>query len=499
MQADAIIQRSTPARKVIPIVPYSVKGRYRNIKSIILNIAFAVYFLLPWLPWHNKVGQALLFDIGNARFHVFNLVLYPQDLMVLMGVMVIAASLLFISAAMFGRIFCGFFCFQTLWTDAFRFIEKWIQGEAQARKRLQQAPWDARKLALIGSTHLLWLLLALATALTFILYFAEAGTLLRQVIAGQAPVAAYITITVLTATTYVAAGFAREDICFVACPYGKFQGVMQDPSTVSVIYDQQRGEQQLGRKAPTAQLKTPQSRSEQGYGDCIDCGYCVNVCPTGVDIRKGFQIGCISCGLCIDACDNIMDSLKLPRGLIRFDKDENLQPALAGQATPALAGQNTPALAGQDKKAKQDNQQAQKNRQWMRWKRAAYAALLLGSIGFTWHAIENLSPYTAMVQQQRQPLVTQLADGSLRNRYQLRISNKSAVTETYHIAVRGVPQESFKGWKEITIPAGKSYSSDFSITLPSSAAATTKEFILSLQPKTKPQPAELIKVSYFSH
>lgn len=478
MQADAIIQRSTPGRKVIPIVPYSVKGRYRNIKSIILNIAFAVYFLLPWLPWHNKVGQALLFDIGNARFHVFNLVLYPQDLMVLMGVMVIAASLLFISAAMFGRVFCGFFCFQTLWTDAFRFIEKWIQGEAQARKRLQQAPWDARKLALIGSTHLLWLLLALATALTFTLYFAEAGTLLRQVIAGQAPVAAYITITVLTATTYIAAGFAREDICFVACPYGKFQGVMQDPGTVSVIYDQQRGEQQLGRKAPTAQLKTPQSRSEQGYGDCIDCGYCVNVCPTGVDIRKGFQIGCISCGLCIDACDNIMDSLKLPQGLIRFDKDENMQPGMA-------------ALA-------QEQEQHKRNKRSMHLKRAAYTALLLGSIGFTWHAVENLSPYTAMVQQQRQPLVTQLADGSLRNRYQLRISNKSDATETYRISVSGVPQTSFKGWKEITIPAGKSYGSDFSITLPAPTAARTKQFEVRVTPEKQVEVSHVLNVSYFS-
>lgn len=488
MHADAILQRSTPTRKVIPIVPYSVKGRYRNIKSIILNVAFAVYFVMPWLPWHNKVGQALLFDIGNARFYVFNLVLYPQDLMVLMGMLLIAASLLFISAALFGRIFCGFFCFQTLWTDAFRFIEKWIQGEAQARKRLQQAPWDARKLALIGSTHLLWLLLALATALTFTLYFAEAGSLLRQVIAGQAPIAAYITITVLTATTYIAAGFAREDICFVACPYGKFQGVMQDPGTITVTYDQQRGEKQLGRKAPTAQLKTPQSRSEQGYGDCIDCGYCVNVCPTGVDIRKGFQIGCISCGLCIDACNNIMDSLKLPQGLIRFDKDENMQAAALETTLKTLPEQ---AQA-------QELTQHKRNKQSMRLKRAAYAALLLGSIGFTWHAIENLSPYTAMVQQQRQPLVTQLADGSLRNRYQLRISNKSDATETYRIAVSGVPESSFKGWKEITIPAGKSYGSDFSITLPPSQAQHTRQFAVRITPATQAQASLSLKVTYLS-
>lgn len=468
MQAEATLTRATPARKVIPIVPYSVKGRYRNIKSIILNVAFGVYFLLPWLPWSNQVGQALLFDIGSARFYLFNLVLYPQDLMVLVGIMVIAASLLFVSAAMFGRIFCGFFCFQTLWTDAFRFIEKWIQGEAQARKRLQQAPWSMKKITLIGSTHSVWLGLSFATAITFTLYFAEAGTLLRQVFAGEAAIAAYVTISVLTATTYVAAGFAREDICFVACPYGKFQGVMQDPSTVTVMYDQARGEGQQGRQAPTAKLKTVETRRELGFGDCIDCNYCVNVCPTGVDIRKGFQIGCISCGLCVDACNNIMDSLKLPHGLIRFDRDEHIQ------------------------------KPEERQQRWSQAKRVGYSALLIGSLAFTWHAISTLSPFTAIVQQQRQPLVIQLADGSLRNRYELRISNKSASAETYAIQVHGLPAESFKGNQEITIPAGKSYASSFSVSLTPALAASIPRFIVSVIPKTQPDAAENLTASYFA-
>ncbi|MFL9609058.1 cytochrome c oxidase accessory protein CcoG [Methylobacillus sp. Pita2] len=468
MQAEATIARPSAARKVIPIVPYSVKGRYRNLKSIILNAAFGVYFLLPWLPWPNKVGQALLFDIGNSRFHIFNLVLYPQDLMVLVGIMVVAASLLFVSAAMFGRIFCGFFCFQTLWTDAFRFIEKWIQGEAQARKRLQQAPWSLRKAALIGSTHALWLLLSFATAVTFTLYFAESGTLLRQVFAGEAAIAAYVTISVLTATTYVAAGFAREDVCFVACPYGKFQGVMQDPSTVTVIYDEARGEGLHGRQAPTAKLKTAEIRRSQGFGDCIDCNYCVNVCPTGVDIRKGFQIGCISCGLCVDACNNIMDSLKLPHGLIRFDRDENIQ-------EPDVRMQR-----------------------WSKAKRLGYLCVLIASIAFTWHSISTLTPFTAIVQQQRQPLVTQLADGSLRNRYELRISNKSGNAETYAIQAHGLPAGSFKGREAITIPAGKSYASSFSVSLTPAVAASIPSFIVSVTPQTQPDAAENLTASYFA-
>lgn len=460
--------RSTLPRKVIPIVPYSVKGRYRNIKSVILNIAFGVYFLLPWLPWKNEVGQALLFDIANSRFHIFNLVLYPQDLMVLVGLMVIAASLLFISAAMFGRIFCGFFCFQTLWTDAFRFVETWVQGEAQARKRLQQSPWNTRKITLIGSTHVLWLLLAFATAVTFTLYFADAGILLKQIFSGSAAIAAYIAIAVLTATTYVAAGFAREDVCFVACPYGKFQGVMQDSSTVTVIYDQVRGEGRHGRQAPTAKLKTAESRQAAGFGDCIDCNYCVNVCPTGVDIRKGFQIGCISCGLCVDACDNIMDSLKLPRGLIRFDQDKNLQEVDT------------------------------RTQRWSKLKSLGYLSVLLISCMFTWQTMTSLAPFSIILQQQRQPLLTQLSDGSLRNRYELRITNKSGHAETYLIATHGLPEDSFKGRQEITVPAGKSYASDFSISLAPAQAVNISSFQVSVTPQSQADASVNITARYFS-
>ncbi|MCB5187905.1 cytochrome c oxidase accessory protein CcoG [Methylobacillus caricis] len=470
MQAEAALSSHTSVRKVIPIIPYSVKGRYRNVKSIILNIAFAIYFFLPWMPWENDsgAGQAILLDIQHSRFYIFNLVLFPQDLMVLLGILVFAAILLFVSAAMFGRIFCGFFCFQTLWTDAFRFIEKWIQGEAQAQKRLRNAPWSAKKIALIASTHALWLLLSFATALTFTLYFADAGKLLGDIFAGQAAIAAYITISVLTSTTYVAAGFAREDICFVACPYGKFQGVMQDPSTVTVIYDRARGEGVKGRQAPTAQLKTPQSRQEQEFGDCIDCNYCVNVCPTGVDIRKGFQIGCISCGLCVDACNNIMDSVKLPRGLIRFDRDENIKETDQGM------------------------------KRWSRIKRGGYMSMLAASAIFTWHLASSLEPYTAIVEQGRQPLVTQLSDGSLRNRYQVRITNKTGERETYHIQTSGLPEGSFRGWQRIVVPAGKSYTSDFSVSLAGPMAARTNRFSLTITPEKQPGAAKTQEMSFFA-
>ncbi len=321
MQTVATFIPGSP-KKVIPIIPYSVKGKFRNTKTAILLLAFTTFFGTPWVVWHgsSRTGQPVLFDLVHSKMYLFDFTLYPQDLMIFMAVMVFAAALLFMSATLYGRIFCGFFCFQTIWTDAFRFIETLIQGEALSRARLKNQPWNWMKVYKIGLTHLLWLILAFATGLTLTLYFGDSRSLFMQIVDGSASAVVLQTIAIVTITTYTAAGIAREEICRVACPYGKFQAIMQDPSTRTVMYDVNRGERTLGRAAPDKQLKTAALRQELGYGDCIACNYCVNVCPTGVDIRKGFQIDCISCGLCIDACDTIMKKIDLPTGLIRFDK-----------------------------------------------------------------------------------------------------------------------------------------------------------------------------------
>lgn len=456
---------SIPIRKVIPIVPYSVKGRYRNRKTAVALLAYAVFFSMPWLIWNGdaRTGQPLLFDIAGSRFHFFDIVLYPQDLMIFVAVMVFAATFLFMSAAMYGRVFCGFFCFQTIWTDTFRAIEKLVQGEAQARIRLRKQPWGAEKFVKFGLTHALWLALAFATALTFTLYFADARTLILRIFAGEAPFAAYACIVVLTTTTYVAAGLAREDVCRVACPYGKFQSVMQDPMTKTVVYDEARGERSLGRIAPNRDLKDPATRAAMGYGDCIDCGYCVNVCPTGVDIRKGFQIDCISCGLCIDACDNIMDMVKQPRGLIQFRQMP--QPA---QTMSRAVGN--------------------------RLKRYGYLAILAACLGFLAYELHHLEPFSATIHQQAQPLATRLSNGDLRSRYIVRLSNKDNVAERYRVAVEDLPGAAEAVHFEV--PAGKTYTYLLNVVLTEEQARRTHHVTVSVTPASKPDARREYRLGY---
>ncbi len=468
MQAETALSEGR-VRKVIPIVPYSVKGRYRNIKTAILVLAYGIYFSLPWLTWHgdSRVGQPLLFDIANSRFHFFDVVIYPQDLMIFMSMMVLAAVILFIAATLYGRIFCGFFCFQTVWTDAFRFIETAIQGEAQARIRLRKEPWGLVKLYKIATTHMLWILLSIATAVTFTLYFAEAPTLITQIISGDAAMAAYTAIVTITATTYAAAGFAKEDVCRVACPYGKFQSVMQDPGTKTVIYDTERGERASGRAVPTKDLKDAKLREKLGLGDCIDCGYCVNVCPTGVDIRKGFQIDCISCGLCIDACNNIMQSINLPKDLISF----------------------RPTVQQTDKI---DSNWIQASK----LKKYGYLSLLVICAGFLVFKITHLEPFVATIQQQGQPLVTRLSNGDIKSRYIIRLANKSTQKEQYAVISKDLPFDLAPRYFEV--PAGKTYTYTYDLVLSAEAARQLRAFTLIISPGNNPAEAREYRMGYVS-
>ncbi len=453
-------------RKVIPIVPYGVKGHYRNIKSLLLIIAYTVYFSMPWVTWNGaqRVGQPILIDLKTLRVNLFDLVIFPHDMPIFVGILILGVLMLFISASLYGRMFCGFFCFQTLWTDAFRWIERLVQGEAPARLRLSKQPWTLGKIVKVSTTHLLWLLLAFATALTFALYFLEAPVLVARIFDGTAPIAAYTTVVVLTATTYVAAGWAREKVCLVACPYGKFQTVMQDSHTLTVNYAHDRGERTQGRAAPSAELKIAAVRAEKGFGDCIDCNYCVNVCPTGVDIRKGFQIDCISCGLCVDACDTIMDSIHLPRGLIRFNRGST---------------KNTRPL-------------------WLNPKAVGYSAALAIMLAFVIHMANARTPFDATVQHYAQPLVIRMANGDLQNRYILRITNKTTEKAHYILHVKGLPEEALSGSTQLLVPAGKTYTQTFNVVLPEETAANTEKFKLILMQAGRQGGEKTFDITYFS-
>ena len=435
----------------LPVFTRSVKGNFRRFKSSVLILAYAVFFLLPWLPWHRSDGpaQAVLFDVPGRRFLVFDLTIYPQDVVWLALLLFIAAAVLFFATALVGRAFCGYFCFQTLWTDFYIWIEAKIQGERPARVRLYRQPWDREKILKIGATHLVWLLASFWTAMSFVLYYGYAPDLVARFFTGEAAAAAYITVAALTLSTYFAAGFMREQICTYVCPYGRFQSVMYDPETLAVHYDAKRGEGNHGRASARAGLRTAEERHDKGNGDCIDCGLCVQVCPTGIDIREGLQYRCISCGLCIDACNGIMDSMGFARGLIRYDSEANL-------ASPAPA---KPHL------------------HWKRLKVAGYGLSIALMAVYLVYSVASRSSFEGLVTQVRQPLFVVLSNGDIRNRYQIRITNKQSVAETYTVIVKGLPASALDlgDFSEVTVKPGHSAIMQASIVLDPQVAAKTHE------------------------
>lgn len=408
----------------IEIYPRSVKGRYRSIKTGILIFAYAVYFLLPWLRWEREVGsnQAVLFDIAGRRFYIFDLVVYAQDIFWLAGILVIGALLLFFVTGLAGRVFCGYFCFQTLWTDVFIFIERMVQGERNARMKLAQAPWSNNKVIKVGLTHFLWVLVAFLTGLSFTLYWGDAPVLGLQMLQGEAPFAAYATTLFLTLTTYVMAGLAREQVCTYMCPYARFQAVMFDSDTLIVAYDEKRGEREKGRQKPAKGLMTSAERDNAEVGDCIDCGYCVQVCPTGIDIRNGLQYQCTSCALCIDACNTIMTSIKFPTGLIRYSSEH----ALKGEKTNLFKAKNI-----------------------------GYAFTLIITVGLLVWSVANQSDVEMLVQQVRQPLSVSLSDGRVQNRYNIKINNKTSKAMKYHISIEGLKDAELDvgNFTDVSVPA----------------------------------------------
>ena len=414
----------TSFQERIEIFPRSVKGHYRSIKTSILILAYSVYFLLPWLRWSREVGpeQAVLFDIDGRRFYIFDLVVYAQDIFWLAGLLLIAAFLLFFVTGLAGRVFCGYFCFQTLWTDVFVFVERLVQGERNARIRLSKAPWSNQKIIKMGLTHLLWFAVAFVTGLSFTLYWGNAPELIVQMLKGEAPFAAYATTLFLTMTTYVMAGLAREQVCSYMCPYARFQAVMFDSDTLIVAYDENRGEREIGRQKPKKGLMTSAERDNASVGDCIDCGYCVQVCPTGIDIRNGMQYQCTSCALCIDACNTIMTSIKFPTGLIRYSSEH------------ALKGEKT---------------------KFFKPKNIGYATTLLVTIAMLVWSVATRSNLEMLVQQIRQPLSVNLSDGRVQNRYDIKINNKSTKPIKYDVSIEGLGSAELDmgHFREIIVPA----------------------------------------------
>jgi len=316
------------AKKVIPVEPEavyearkkfqvrSVSGRFANWRWILVWLTQAAYYGLCWFEWNGR--QALLFDIVNRKFYLFGLVLWPQDVIFLTLLLIASAFALFLFTAVAGRLFCGYACPQTVYTEIFMWIEEKIEGGRGARVKLDQAPWSAAKFARKAAKHAAWIAVALWTGFTFVGYFTPVRELWHEAI--EVSLGPWETFWVLFYgfATWGNAGFMREQVCKYMCPYARFQSVMFDPDTLIVSYDAERGEPRGSRRAGT-------DHRAKGLGDCVNCGICVQVCPTGIDIREGLQYECIGCSACIDACDQVMEKVGYPPGLIRYSTENALQ------------------------------------------------------------------------------------------------------------------------------------------------------------------------------
>ena len=458
---DANENQETLYQKRIPIYPRSVKGKFRNFKTSILVLAYTVFFVLPWIPWprSSAADQAVMFDLVKRQFFIFDLVVHPQEIFWLSLLLFIAATFLFFVTGLVGRAWCGYFCFQTLWMDCFFYIEHMFQGERPARMRLAKQPWNSEKILKVGGTHLTMILVSFWTGFTFVAYYTYTPAFLIEFFTGAANSTAYFTVLLLSVTTYVAGGLAREQVCTYICPYARFQGVMYEPDTLSPSYNAHRGEGSTGRVLPKEGLRTQEERREKGHGDCVDCGFCVQVCPTGVDIRKGLQYQCISCGLCIDACNNIMDSLGWERGLIRYDSERNL----------SLPVPEKPKLV------------------WKRLKVLGYAFALLLMIVLLVYNIVDRDDTNVLVEQVRQPLFVHLSDEKIRNRYEVHIMNLTDHDQEYLISIPKLAKEALSMGAEqnpITVRAGKDMKVSIKVDLPEHIAEKTPEIDILIHAKS---------------
>ncbi len=387
------------------IYPKSVSGRYRRLKWIVILVTLSIYYLTPFLRWNrgeNAPDQAVLIDLVNAKAYFFWIEIWPQEVYILTGVLILAAITMFIATSLFGRIWCGYLCFQTVWCDLFVWVERVIQGDRNARKKLHEGKWTFNKISKILITHIIWLIIGFLTAGAFVLYFNDAPTLIHNMLQFDVSETVLIFVASLTISTYVMAGFAKEQVCAHMCPYARFQSAMFDRDTLIIGYDERRGE---------ARGKHKRGDSWEGRGACIDCSACVQVCPVGIDIRNGLQMECIACGLCIDACNNIMDKVDLPRGLIRYDTVNHMESAVKG---------------GHEKFN-------------ILRIRTIYYALILAIVGGSLiFALANRTLLELHVLHDRNPLFVQLSSGEIRNGYTIKILNKTHENRIYKLSVSGI-------------------------------------------------------------
>ncbi len=381
-------------------------GRFRTLKYITESF-WLIFFFGSYLRWEGK--QAILLDVNNRQFHIFDLTILPQDIWMVSLLLLLLAMTLFAVTSVASRVFCGFFCFQTSWVDLFTWVEEKIEGSPNARHKLDSAPWNGEKLRKKVLKHAVWMCIALFTGISFTIWFEDAHVYWHDLLNFNLSLLELSVLIAFFLGTYILAGFLREQTCMWLCPYARIQAVMADSQTILPAYDETRGEPR-GKMQRHGAAETVSKQ-----GDCIDCFQCVQVCPTGVDIRDGQQLGCITCGLCIDACDQVMDKINRPRGLVRYASLDELE----GRPVHKLY---------------------QHPRTWV------YIVIILLAFGGIMFGLTHLGALTLRVAPERQPLFVRMSDGSIQNKYQFKVLNKTGKDLQVNIRSEGgIPGQTLIG------------------------------------------------------
>ena len=386
------------------IYPKRAQGTFRTVKWLVMAVTLGIYYLLPWVRWERAPGlptQAFLLDFAHQRLYFGPIEIWPQELFFITGILIVSALGLFLVTSLAGRMWCGYACPQTVWTDLMIAVERFWQGDRNQRIRLDQSPWTAEKIWKKAATHTTWLLIALATGGVLVFYFRDAPTLAAELVTGEAPLVAYVFMGIFTFTTYLLGGIAREQVCIYMCPWPRIQAAMFDAESLLISYHNGRGEPRGPHK---------KGQSWEGRGDCIDCKACVAVCPMGIDIRDGAQLECIQCALCIDACNEIMGKVGRPKGLIAYDTIRNAEAVDESARRPVRLVRPRTVLY------------------------SVLIAAVLGLMGWAWVVRSSVE---ISVIEDRNPLFVQLSDGGIRNGYTLKILNKTHGARRFQVGLDG--------------------------------------------------------------
>ncbi len=421
-----------PAKKIVPlnskpdevaqslyakrekIYPREVHGLFAMWRTIGVVALLGIYYGLPWFRWEGR--QAVLLDLPARKFYIFGLTFWPQDFFYFAVLLIIAALSLFFFTALAGRLWCGYACPQSVWTDVFLRIERWIEGDRLRQMTLDTAPWSARKILVKGAKHTVWVLFAAYTGFTFVGYFTPITGLTEKITAFALGPWETFWIIFYSLATYGNAGWLREQVCIYMCPYARFQGAMFDNDTLIISYDPARGELRGSRR------KSDDYKAK-GLGECIDCTMCVQVCPTGIDIRGGLQYECIACAACVDVCNQVMEKMDYPKGLIRYTTENAVQGNPSHLLRPRVL---------------------------------VYTVVLLGLFSLMGFGLSQRVPLELHAQRDRNTLYRETLDGLLENVYTLQIVNMDQKAHEYELSVSGInDMQLHKNRETITVPGGE--------------------------------------------